>query len=349
MNTQTDQLNYKFGLDTESTNAFNSPSTTLPTVPPQPSSFSDLASSIEAAATPVVEAKVADTGAFREFVSSKVPKLTIPASFTPKSVTVSGSAVPNASASTPATIQTTTTPYPISAASRTERLNTIPSKPAKKNESSSQDADQKIAIKRIRSTFKAAGALLIATLLIGAIWLGIQKLETYKPTMTMKVANCAAAVGAPSLALRIFDDNFNDKKYVNVLIEWANSSRSHKKFDVAMKYLNRAVELDPTSALAYNNRACTQVALGKYPAAIADFTEAIALEPDSVRYWMNRANCYVQMKQYKLAIQNYDFAIAHGNKSAMEQKAQVIKLMKTASHAPRANHTVHLAHAKSTH
>ncbi|HEY9680373.1 MAG TPA: tetratricopeptide repeat protein [Oculatellaceae cyanobacterium] len=343
MNTQTDQLNYKFGLDTESTNGFNPLSTTLPTVHPQPASFSDLA------AAPVVEAKIADAGAFREFVSSKVPKLTTPAPFTPKSVAVSGSAVPSASAPTAGTTPTTTAPYPRSTASRTERLNTIPSKLAEKNESSSQDADQKIAIKRIRSTFKVAGALLIATLLIGTIWLGMQKLETYKPTITMKVANCAAAVGAPSLALRIFDDNFNDKKYVNVLIEWANSSRSHKKFEVAMKYLNRAVELDPTSALAYNNRACTQVALGKYQAAVADFTEAIALEPDSVRYWMNRANCYVQMKQYKLAIQNYDFAIAHGNKSAVEQKAQVIKLMRTASHALHANHTVHVVHAKTAH
>lgn len=127
MNTQTDQLNYKFGLDTESTNEFNSPNATTPIVPlpplspPQPPSFSDLASSIESAVAPAVEAKVADAGAFREFASARVPKLTIPATFTPKPVTVSGSAIANAPGS-----PLNSMPFPVSTANRTERLNTIP-------------------------------------------------------------------------------------------------------------------------------------------------------------------------------------------------------------------------------
>ena len=48
-------------------------------------------------------------------------------------------------------------------------------------------------------------------------------------------------------------------------------------YDAALADLNRAIQLDPTYALAYNNRGQTYVHLGKYREAIADWQQAADL------------------------------------------------------------------------
>jgi Tfp pilus assembly protein PilF len=349
MKTQADTLDYKFGLDTEE--AITAPNSApanlaeLMTPPPSPT-LTPLATSVAGPELPSVEEKVEEVSKFRKALSTKIPRVNIPEPFVPKPVTISSGTVVKA----PDPIRITNSQVLPPVLRRTERLDVIPApatKPALKpstDNTSSAEADDQIAIKAISTSLKLGGRALIVTLVIACILIGVQKASEYKPEAMMKVANCAASVGAWPMAISIFNDNFNDKKHVNVLIEWANNSRSRKHFETAMVYLNKAINLEPKSALAYNNRGCTQVALGKNQAAIADFTEAIALEPDSVRFWMNRANCYAQMKNYKLALQNYDFAIAHGNKSAVEQKAQVLKLMRA---APHTKNIVHVTHSKN--
>ena len=346
MKTQADPLNYKFGLDTEDSLALpSSPSTSFSQLilPAQLPTLTALASTAAAPILPAVEEKIEAVGKFRESLSTKLPRVTIPEPFIPKPVTISSGSVASELVQVRAATSNAKTP----AVSRTERLEAVvPTRKSPTPSAKTQNADDQAAIDKMSMSLKLGGQALIVTLVIGCLLIGAQKVVEYKPAAMMQMANCAASVGAYPMAIATFDDNFNDKKHLNVLIEWASASNSRRHYDAAMVYLNKAIELDPQSAVAYNNRGCTQVSLGKFKSAIADFTEAIALEPDSVRYWMNRANCYAQMKQYKLALQNYDFAVSHGNKLAVEQRTQVVKLMKA---APRTKTVVRSAHTKVVH
>ncbi|MEJ2704846.1 MAG: tetratricopeptide repeat protein, partial [Sedimentisphaerales bacterium] len=72
---------------------------------------------------------------------------------------------------------------------------------------------------------------------------------------------------------------------------------------------NRAIELSPKCARAYNNRGGARLILGEHTEAIADFDKAIALSPRYVSAYHNRANAYLDSEQYDKAITDYTRAI----------------------------------------
>ena len=210
-------------------------------------------------------------------------------------------------------------------------------------------------------TLKIAGRVLVVTVIMVCATQAYSAAQTNAPIYMKNAGDLAVSCGARSLAMRIFNENLHDPKNVNVLVEWGNKSRARGAFDDAIAYFNQAVTLDPNyslaylnrgatyldlkqpqkavtdatkaialdpgCAMAYNNRACTYVSMSKFALAVADFNKAISLEPNAVRYWLNRGNCYLQMKQYKQAMQNYDHAIAYGSEPASIMKAQARKLM----------------------
>ncbi|MEQ9427080.1 MAG: tetratricopeptide repeat protein, partial [Cyclobacteriaceae bacterium] len=61
-------------------------------------------------------------------------------------------------------------------------------------------------------------------------------------------------------------------------------------YQSAVYYLSKAIELNPESADAYNNRGIAKFRTGDIDGAIADYDKAIELNPDEILTYRNRAN-----------------------------------------------------------
>ena len=81
------------------------------------------------------------------------------------------------------------------------------------------------------------------------------------------------------------------------------------KYLEAIKILNKAIELNPNYAEAYNNRGNAYSYLKQYTKSMQNFNKAIELDPGYVWAYNNRGNAYSNLKQYRKAIQDYDKAI----------------------------------------
>ena len=81
------------------------------------------------------------------------------------------------------------------------------------------------------------------------------------------------------------------------------------KHEEAIEDLNKAIELKPDYALAYNNRGIAYNNLGQYDRAIEDYDKAIELDPDYTYAYNNRGIAYNNLGQYDRAIEDYDKAI----------------------------------------
>ena len=77
----------------------------------------------------------------------------------------------------------------------------------------------------------------------------------------------------------------------------------------AILHYDRAIELSPQCARAYNNRGGARLILSEHAEAIADFNKAIDLAPTYVSAYHNRANAYLDSEQYTKAISDYTRAI----------------------------------------
>jgi Flp pilus assembly protein TadD len=62
-----------------------------------------------------------------------------------------------------------------------------------------------------------------------------------------------------------------------------------ENFKEALAMMNRAIEINPRYARAYNARGYVQLRLTNYSQALADFTEAIRLDPTYANAYHNRA------------------------------------------------------------
>jgi len=72
---------------------------------------------------------------------------------------------------------------------------------------------------------------------------------------------------------------------------------------------DKAIELRPDLAKAYNNRGVAHADKGEYDLAIADYDKAIELKHDNAEAYNNRGLAYDDKGEYDLAIANYDRAI----------------------------------------
>ena len=82
-----------------------------------------------------------------------------------------------------------------------------------------------------------------------------------------------------------------------------------KKYAECIPFLDRAIELKPDYARAYNTRGRVYSNLKEYRRAIADYDRAIELDPNYVRAYSNRGHVYSNLKEYRRAIVDYDRAI----------------------------------------
>ena len=80
-------------------------------------------------------------------------------------------------------------------------------------------------------------------------------------------------------------------------------------FKAAVNAYDKAIELKPDLAEAYNNRGAEQHALGRHEAALADFDEVIRLKPDYAGAYSNRGNAKNDLGRHEDAIVDCNEAI----------------------------------------
>jgi len=64
------------------------------------------------------------------------------------------------------------------------------------------------------------------------------------------------------------------------------------------------VRIDPTYALAFNNRGMIYGRLGEHRQAVDDFTRAVRIAPDYAKGYYNRAIAYYSLGEYEKALQD---------------------------------------------
>jgi tetratricopeptide (TPR) repeat protein len=89
-----------------------------------------------------------------------------------------------------------------------------------------------------------------------------------------------------------------------------------KRWNEALNAYNKAIELNPNDASAYNNRGLAYDNLDKNDLAIADYEKAIELNPKYGDAFNNRGKTFGKLGDYKQAILNYDRAIELNPKNA---------------------------------
>jgi tetratricopeptide (TPR) repeat protein len=79
--------------------------------------------------------------------------------------------------------------------------------------------------------------------------------------------------------------------------------------DKALADYDRAIALDRSNSMAYNNRANALKGKGRYDDAIADYTRAIELNPRNAMIYNNRATVYKNKDMYERSVADLDKAI----------------------------------------
>ena len=89
------------------------------------------------------------------------------------------------------------------------------------------------------------------------------------------------------------------------------------QYDRAIAYFNKAIELNPRDADAYNNRGLAYFeGKGQYDKAIVDYNKAIELNPRSAAAYNNRGLAYGYKGKYDKAISDCNKAIELNPRSA---------------------------------
>ena len=78
-----------------------------------------------------------------------------------------------------------------------------------------------------------------------------------------------------------------------------------KQYDEAIRQLNRAIQLDPAGAIAYNALGIAYLEKPDYPRALTAFEDSTSRAPLWAYAWHNKALAEIQMGDYRGAINSY--------------------------------------------
>jgi len=91
--------------------------------------------------------------------------------------------------------------------------------------------------------------------------------------------------------------------------EWFDKGYAEPDENLKIEYYNKAIQLNPQYAAAYNNRGDAYQALGRVDDAFQDFSRAIEFNPENAPAYINRGNIYQQRGKHKEAIDDFSKAI----------------------------------------
>ena len=101
------------------------------------------------------------------------------------------------------------------------------------------------------------------------------------------------------------NDKFKDLEiFKKGLDAWKNGN-----YVAAIKYYSQYIEIYPSSAQAYHNRAVVKSDLGDYIGAIQDYNKSIEIDPNVAGTYFNLANEKTDLGDYSGAIKEYTKAI----------------------------------------
>jgi len=92
------------------------------------------------------------------------------------------------------------------------------------------------------------------------------------------------------------------------------------QYDQAIAEYNRAIEIDPTFASAYNNRGVVYGRKEQHDQAIAEYNRAIEIDPKFALAYYNRAISYEKKGQHGQAIADYNKAVEIDPKFALKDR-----------------------------
>ena len=88
-----------------------------------------------------------------------------------------------------------------------------------------------------------------------------------------------------------------------------NSYLRKRQIETALRDYDRAIQLDPTSALAYNNRGNAYADKGEETLSLADYDKAIQLNPNLAMAYSNRGLHYIRQGNYDRAMSELNRAL----------------------------------------
>jgi tetratricopeptide (TPR) repeat protein len=71
------------------------------------------------------------------------------------------------------------------------------------------------------------------------------------------------------------------------------------KYDEALGYYNKALNIDPKNSYAWYNKGMALCLLGKYKEAMEYYDKAIEIDPDNGMTWYAKGDLYHELKQGK--------------------------------------------------
>jgi Flp pilus assembly protein TadD len=123
---------------------------------------------------------------------------------------------------------------------------------------------------------------------------------TLRPTPMLE-ASAASVEGAPTPT--------NTLNPYDTLIFEGDQLRINEQYDAAAAKFAEAIQMDPTSPVAYIGRGNTYIDAGKYDEAITDFNFAINYDPENAVAYNARGVAWDQKGQPEQAIKDYSKAI----------------------------------------
>ncbi len=96
------------------------------------------------------------------------------------------------------------------------------------------------------------------------------------------------------------------------------------KYEKAIVYLNKSIEIDPKMSLTYYVRGYTYFEKKEYENAIRDFTEAFRISPTYTNSLIMRGICYSEKQEYEEAEKDFTLAIeTHESTEAYNERGLI--------------------------
>jgi len=111
----------------------------------------------------------------------------------------------------------------------------------------------------------------------------------------------------------------------------ANDFFQKQKYDQAVDFYTKAIELNDKSAIYFSNRAFAYSKLEQYGAALQDASAAIELDPQYVKAYYRRGSAFLLLSKYKDALKDFKkvLVISPRSQEAKDKHKQCEKIVRT--------------------
>ena len=122
------------------------------------------------------------------------------------------------------------------------------------------------------------------------------------------------------LRLLKFEQNRYTKKWFFQLLEESTAFAKEGEYEEALRLINIAVEIQPKSTEAWNNKAVILKELKQYKSAFGAFSRALFINRNTARVYVNRAELFMEVEWYQKALEDLNSAVElEGTQKYIEQ------------------------------